>query len=76
MENGGAKVKLCGHEDLFTFYNLNSAMKKYIVVPETFDHYVDHLPGLANFQNPNTQLEGNMVLSHFQIQNKSNEHFN
>ncbi len=39
---------LHGHEDLFTFFGLNKKRAKYREVPETLEHYVDHLPGLSN----------------------------
>jgi hypothetical protein len=43
-------TELHGHEDLFSFFNLNKFKKKSESIPETFDHYVDHLPGLSGLR--------------------------
>lgn len=45
------ELELHGHEDLFTFFSLNKARKKYTdLADDTFEHYVDHLPGLSNLR--------------------------
>lgn len=45
-------VELHGHEDLLTFFDLNRAIAKHSKIPPTFEHHVDHLPGLSSLKPP------------------------
>jgi hypothetical protein len=55
-------TELHGHEDLFSFFNLNKARKKSQNIPETFDHYVDHLPGLSGLRAAQQEQASNTNL--------------
>ncbi len=39
---------LYGHEDLFAFFGLHKKRTKYAQIPETIEHFVNHLPGLSS----------------------------